>query len=186
MAPALLNKLLVCRGRAGRIVEVEAYAGREDPASHAAHGPTARNATMFGPPGHLYVYRSYGIHWCANVVTGDEGVGAAILLRALVPVAGIDDMWGERPTARRPHDLCRGPGCLTRALGVTGADDGSDLVTADRGIAVVDDGTPPPAHPGVGPRIGVTRAVDRPWRWWVADQRAVSGPRLTPTVGVLE
>jgi DNA-3-methyladenine glycosylase len=170
----------------GRIVEVEAYAGGEDPASHAFRGPTARNATMFGPPGHLYVYRSYGVHWCANAVCGDEGLGVAVLLRALAPVAGLHAMRAARPTAQRERDLCRGPGRLAQALGITGDDDGADLVTGERGLVVADDGTPSPATPGVSGRIGVTRAVDRPWRWFVPDEPCVSGRRLTPRRSVLQ
>lgn len=184
VAPALLNKLLVLDGRSGRIVEVEAYAGAADPASHAYRGRTARNATMFGPAGHLYVYLSYGMHWCANAVCGEEGVGVAVLLRALVPSTGLDNMRARRVAARRDRDLCRGPGRLTQALGITGAHDGADLVTGEQGVVVLDDGVPPPALPGTSTRIGVTRAADRPWRWFVRGEHCVSGPRLTggPTV----
>ncbi|MGH9154296.1 MAG: DNA-3-methyladenine glycosylase [Acidimicrobiales bacterium] len=181
-ARCLLNKLLVRDGRAGRIVEVEAYAGDEDPASHAFGGLTTRNATMFGPPGHLYVYRSYGIHWCANAVFGPESVAMAVLLRALVPVSGLAPMRAARPAARSDRDLCRGPGRLTQALGITGADDGADLVTGDRGVAIVDDGTPSPELPGVSARVGITRALDRPWRWYVTAEACVSGPRRTGPV----
>ncbi|MEO6121024.1 MAG: DNA-3-methyladenine glycosylase [Acidimicrobiales bacterium] len=185
-APALLNKVLACRGRVGRIVEVEAYAGAEDPASHAFGGRTTRNATMFGPPGHLYVYRSYGIHWCANAVFGDEGTAMAVLLRALAAVDGVEAMRVARPAAQRDRDLCRGPGRLAQALGITGEDDGADLVGGDRGITILDDTVAPPTVPGVSCRIGITRAVDRPWRWFVAGEPGVSAPRLTKRRPVLE
>jgi DNA-3-methyladenine glycosylase len=107
VAPELLNKLLVHGTRSARIVEVEAYAGAEDPGSHAFRGRTRRNATMFGPPGRLYVYFSYGMHWCANAVCGEVGEGTAVLLRAAAPVTGLDEMWRARPPA--PQRARRGP-----------------------------------------------------------------------------
>lgn len=168
VAPELLGKLLVCRGRTGRIVEVEAYAGAEDPGSHAYRGRTRRNATMFGPPGHLYVYFTYGMHWCANAVCGDEGEATAVLLRALGPLDGLEAMRAARPEARRDRELCAGPARLCRALGIDRADDGADLVAGDRGILVLDDGTPPPAAPGQSTRIGLSAGVEHPWRWFVA------------------
>jgi DNA-3-methyladenine glycosylase len=177
VAGDLLNKVLVVAdGRAGRVVEVEAYAGAQDAASHAYRGPTARNATMFGPPGHLYVYFSYGVHWCANAVCGDAGAGLAVLFRALAPVAGLEAM--RRARGPRPdRDLARGPGRLTQALGLGGPHDGADLVGGDRGVWVVDDGTAPPARPGCGPRVGLTKAVAQPWRFWVPGDPNVSGRR---------
>lgn len=175
VAPELLNKILVrSDGRAGRLVEVEAYAGREDPAAHSYRGPTARNATMFGPPGHLYVYFTYGIHWAGNAVCGEVGEGAGVLLRAMEPLAGLDAMRALRPAARRDRDLASGPGKLAQAMGLDRGFDGADLVTGDRGILIVDDGTPPPAEPRVGPRIGISRAVELPWRWHVAGHPHVS------------
>jgi DNA-3-methyladenine glycosylase len=176
VAPDLLNKLLVRGNRAGRIVEAEAYVGGIDPAAHAYRGKTARNATMFGPPGHLYVYFSYGMHWCCNPVCGDEDEGVAVLLRALAPVRGIDEMRTVRPAAKRERDLCNGPARLTQALGITGVDDGADLVKGDRGITIVDDGVPPPADPVCTPRIGITKAADEPWRWYVPGNENVSRP----------
>jgi DNA-3-methyladenine glycosylase len=180
VAPLLLNKLLVRGDVAGRIVEVEAYRGAEDPASHAYRGPTRRNTTMFGPPGHLYVYFSYGVHWCANAVCGPEGTAHAVLLRALAPVAGVEQMCARRPGARRPQDLCSGPGKLCQALDVGRDHDGADLVSGEGGVRVVTDGDAPPARPGRGPRVGISVATDHRWRWWVRGDPNVSrggGPR---------
>lgn len=177
VAPALLNKLVVVGERAGRIVEVEAYGGAGDPASHAFRGPTARNATMFGPPGHLYVYRSYGLHWCANVVCGPEGEASAVLLRGLTPVAGIAAMAAARgPAARSERDLCSGPGKLCQALGIDGGLDGADLVSGAAGVTVVEDGRPPPACPGIGGRIGLSVATESPWRFYVPGAVGLSRP----------
>ena len=178
VAPDLLNKVLVAPdGRAGRIVEVEAYRGADDPGSHGFRGPTKRNATMFGPPGHLYVYFTYGMHWCANVVVETDGVAAAVLLRALTPLAGLDAMYAARgPAARRDRDLCSGPAKLTQALGIDGAVDGADLITADQGVTIVDDGTPPPQAPAVTTRIGLTNGADLPWRFHVPAVADVSRP----------
>ena len=164
VGPSLLNKVLAVRGatdwRWVRITEVEAYASF-DPASHSFRGPTPRSAVMFGPPGHLYVYFSYGVHWCANIVTGARGSGQAVLLRAGTPLGGI-------PSDGRSRPVCGGPALLARALGLTGADTGRGLgVTSGRCVAVLDDGTAPGAAI-VGPRVGITKGVDVPWRWRVA------------------
>ena len=167
MAVDLLGKLLVVERSgivtAGRIVETEAYTA-DDPASHSFGGRTPRNAAMFGPAGRLYVYRSYGIHWCANVVTGEDGDGQAVLVRALTPVAGIEAMRARRP-GRSDRELADGPGKLCAALAVTGADDGANLTVEASPIRLVDDGTPPPHAVVIGPRIGITKAIDVPWRF---------------------
>ena len=170
VAPELLNKVLVAPdGRAGRIVEVEAYRGADDLGSHGHRGRTRRNATMFGPPGQLYVYFTYGMHWCANVVAETDGVAAAVLLRALTPLEGLDAMYAARgPVARRDRDLCSGPAKLTQALGIDSAFDGANLVIGDRGVTVLDDGQPPPTDPAVSTRIGLTAGADLPWRFCVA------------------
>jgi len=172
VAPELLNKVLELGPCRGRIVEVEAYAGPLDPASHAYRGRTPRNGVMFGPPGHLYVYFSYGLHQCANAVTGDVGEGQAVLLRAVEPIAGLEEMWARRVRARRAIDLGNGPGKLTEALGIGQVHDGADLVRGP--VRILDDGTEPPAVPGVSVRVGISRAVDRPWRWFVAGNPNVS------------
>lgn len=175
VAVDLLNKVLVTDGRRGRIVETEAYLAREDPAAHSYRGPTARNATMWGPPGHLYVYFSYGMHWCANASCGE---GRAVLLRALAPLEGIEVMHLARAKARPARDLTNGPARLTQAMGIVGSDDGADLVTGDQGIAIVDDGTPPPDAPVVTTRIGITKAAGEPWRFYVPGEPNVSRPLL--------
>lgn len=177
VAPQLLNKVLVHGPASGRIVEVEAYAGAQDPGSHAFRGRTARNATMFGGAGLLYVYLSYGVHWCANAVCGEEGEGLAVLLRALAPLTGLDAMRTARGPAVRDRHLTSGPGRLCQALAITKAHDGADLVTGDRGPTIVDDGTPPPRAPGNSCRIGLTAGADRPWRWYVAGEVNLSRSR---------
>jgi DNA-3-methyladenine glycosylase len=177
VAPELLNKVVVRGPRAGRIVEVEAYCGPIDPGSHAYRGRTARNATMFGSPGRLYVYFTYGMHWCANAVCGDEGEGVAVLIRALAPLRGLDEMRDARgPAAKRDRDLCSGPAKLCQAFGLDREFDGADLVTADRGITIVDDGHAPPAAPGNSERIGLTNGAEHPWRWFVVGDPNVSRP----------
>ncbi len=158
-APALIGWTLLVGGVGGRIVELEAYE-ESDPASHSFGGPRGRNVVMFGPPGRLYVYRSYGLHWCANIVCEPEGHGAAVLLRALEPTHGLEAM-----RARRGLDdmrlLCAGPGRLTQALGITGADNGADLSGPPFEL------TPPATSVAVErtTRIGISRAVEQPWRY---------------------
>jgi DNA-3-methyladenine glycosylase len=175
VAPQLLNKVLAAAdGRSGRIVETEAYCGAFDAAAHAFRGKTARNATMFGPAGHLYVYFTYGMHWCCNPVCGEEGEGGAVLLRALAPVTGLEAMRAARPACRSDRDLCRGPARLCQALGIGGAHDGIDLTAGADGFVIVDDGIAPPSDPAVATRIGISRAADEPWRWYVRGDPHVS------------
>jgi DNA-3-methyladenine glycosylase len=162
VAPDLLNKVLVVGACAGRIVEVEAYRS-DDPASHSFRGRTPRNAAMFGRPGHLYVYFTYGMHHCANVVTGSEHDGQAVLLRAVVPCAGIEVMRSRRGP-RPDRELADGPGKLCQAFGIDGSHDGVDLCRS-AGVLIVDDGTPPPLDPLVGARVGIRHGRDQPWRW---------------------
>jgi len=177
VAADLLNKLVVVTvdgvTASGRITETEAYL-RDDPASHTFNGETIRNATMFGAAGHLYVYLSYGIHQCANVVTGTAGDGQAVLLRAVDPVAGIKAMVQRR--GRSGRDLSNGPGKLCQALGISSAHNGVDLLDACStvlgGVSIADDGVPPPRRPLVGPRIGITKAVATPWRFRVPSRPA--------------
>jgi len=174
VAPDLVGCRLLVDGVGGTVVEVEAY-DHEDPASHGFRGRTERNRSMFGPPGHAYVYRSYGIHWCLNLVCEAEGVASAVLVRALEPSHDLERMRARRGT-EDPRLLCSGPGRLCQALGVTGAHDGMPV---DR---------PPfalfPAAGKVdivaGPRVGITAAADLPWRYGLADSRFVSRRFVTP------
>lgn len=177
VAPELLNLVLRSGELAGRIVEVEAYHAKDDAASHAFRGPTPRNASMFGPPGHLYVYFTYGMHFCANVVCSKEGEASAVLLRALRPLSGLELMRARRGGTRRDEQLCAGPARLCQALGLTRANDGEDLTTAE-GLALYNDGTPPPPRAQVSTRIGLSKrsgeALYYPWRFSVPDDPNVS------------
>ena len=164
VAPELLNKVLVVGDCRGRITEVEAYGGADDAASHAFRGRTPRNAVMFGHPGHLYVYFTYGMHHCANVVTGSEGRAEAVLLRGVTPLVGVGAMTERRPAARRVADLANGPGKLCAAFGLDLTSNGHDLCSYCD-IWVGDDGVEPDPSPFVGPRVGISKAVDVPWRW---------------------
>lgn len=179
MVPAARG-LLGCRLRAGgvtvRLTEVEAYGGvGADPASHAHRGPTPRNAVMFGPPGHLYVYFTYGMHWCANVVCGPPGEAAAVLLRAGEVTAGLEVARQRRATARAIRDLARGPARLTSAMAITARDNGRYLL--DEGpVALLPAETPvPDAAIAHGPRVGVASGQATPWRLWL-----VGEPTVTP------
>lgn len=168
VARALVGTTLLVDGVGGVVVETEAY-DQSDPASHTYRGLTARNASMFGPPGHAYVYRSYGIHWCLNTVCMPEGHGAGVLIRALEPVHGIEQMRERRGLADL-RSLCSGPGRVCQALGVTRAHDGRflgappfELRKKRRGVAVA-----------TGVRIGLTRAVEQPWRFGLAGSAFLS------------
>lgn len=159
VAHDLIGMTLLVDGVGGPVVETEAYE-REDPASHSFRGRTVRNASMFGPVGHAYVYRSYGIHWCLNVVCGAETSGSAVLIRALEPVLGVDLM-RERRHVSDTRQLCRGPGRLCQALGITGAMDGKAL---DKPPFTIE-GRSRVVEIVAGPRIGITRGVETPWRF---------------------
>ena len=160
-----------------RLVEVEAYDGASDPASHAYRGPTRRNEVMFGPPGRLYVYFSYGAHWAANVVCGPDGAASGVLLRAGEVVAGVEIARGRRGRAAE-RDLARGPGRLTQALGLTSQHRGADVL--GRGPVRLAPATVRPPHILQGPRVGVSLEADRPWRFWIAGDRFVSAYRRSP------
>jgi DNA-3-methyladenine glycosylase len=170
VAPDLIGVELLVDDVGGRIVEVEAY-DQEDPASHGFRGRTARNTSMFGPPGRAYVYRSYGVHWCLNLVCGPEGVPEAVLIRALEPTAGVATM-RRRRGASSVHALCSGPGKLCQALGITAEHDGLAL---DRPpFRFEPRGEAPPI--ATGPRIGITQATELSWRYGLADSKFLSRP----------
>lgn len=158
-----------------RITEVEAYEGGFDPASHAFRGPTRRNAVMYGEPGHLYCYFVYGMHWCANVVCGQAGTAAAVLLRAAEIVAGEQHARARTRTGMPAAKLASGPARLARSLGMTGALTGLDLLAADSAIQLTE--LAPPAEFRSGPRVGVAAAAEHPWRFWLPDDPTVSAYR---------
>jgi DNA-3-methyladenine glycosylase len=168
VAPDLIGVTLLLEGVGGPIVEVEAY-DHEDPAAHSYRGRTDRNASMFGPPGHAYVYRSYGIHWCLNFVCDQEGSASAVLIRALEPRFGIDTMRARRELDD-PRLLCAGPGRLCQALGISRAHDGLALDRAPFELR------PREEEPklAVGPRVGITKAAEQQWRYGLAGSRFLS------------
>jgi DNA-3-methyladenine glycosylase len=181
-AHRLLGATLTGRGVRATVVEVEAYGGvRDGPwpdaSAHSFRGLNARNAVMFGPPGYLYTYRSHGIHICANVSCGPDGVAAAVLLRAAAIEAGLDVAQGRRGTAVRTVALARGPANLCSAVGITMADNGIDLFDPKSPVRL----TLGEAHDAVsGPRVGISQAADRPWRLWLAGRPEVSAYRRSP------
>lgn len=177
VAPRLLNSVLAHDSPEGRvavrITEVEAYGGADDPGSHAYRGRTARNDSMFGRPGHLYVYFTYGMHCCANIVTGDEGAAGAVLLRAGEIIEGLD-LARSRRGRGSDRDLARGPARLCEALGLSLSDDGADLFT---GSLMLQPAPGPPPVIMTGPRVGLRGAAERPWRFWIDGDPTVSSYR---------
>ena len=170
VAPDLIGATLLFKGVGGVIVEVEAY-HHTDPAAHSFRGPTERNSVMFGPPGYAYVYRSYGVHWCLNFVCEPQGSASAVLIRALAPTQGLPAMRRRRGVANE-HLLCAGPGRLCRALGITGAQYALALDEPPFEIrARTQD-----VDVAIGPRIGLTKAVEQPWRYGLKGSRFVSKP----------
>jgi DNA-3-methyladenine glycosylase len=175
VAPDLIGATLLFGGVGGRLVEVEAY-HHTDPAAHSFHGPTPRNVVMFGPPGYAYVYRSYGIHWCLNLVCEPKGSASAVLIRAIEPTVGLLRMRRRRGVSD-VRLLCSGPGRVCQALGITRADNGLvldeppfELLARTGDVEVV-----------AGPRIGLTKAVEKPWRYGLKDSRFLSKPFKTAT-----
>ena len=185
VAPSLLGCRVASDDPDGRVVvelsEVEAYDGESDPASHAFRGPTARNSVMFGPAGRLYVYFTYGMHWCANVVTGPEGKASAVLLRAGRVVEGEELARERRGPRVSTRSLARGPACLTQALGVSREHNGVDLLSGGR--LRLEEATVGPRRIVVGPRVGIRAAADVPWRFWVDGDDTVSAYRRSPSAG---
>lgn len=178
----LLGATLTGRGVTATIVEVEAYGGTPDgpwpdAAAHSYRGVTARNAVMFGPSGRLYTYLSHGIHVCANVVCGPDGIAAAVLLRAAVIETGCDIAHSRRGAAIRTRALARGPGNLCSATGIAMADNGIDLFDSDSPIRLTLNDAPEATS---GPRVGVSQAADRPWRLWLPGRTEVSAYRRSP------
>jgi DNA-3-methyladenine glycosylase len=175
VAPTLLGSVLRHETADGvvavRLTEVEAYAGADDPGSHAYRGPTRRNEVMFGPAGHLYVYFTYGMHYCCNVVVGVEGTAAAVLLRAGQVVEGAAIAQGRRPKSTE-RDLARGPARLCRALGIDREHNGTDLSTGPLTLQLAE--PPAPELVRSGPRVGLREAADHPWRFWLEGEPSVS------------
>jgi DNA-3-methyladenine glycosylase len=176
VAPELLGAVLVHDPVAVRLTEVEAYDGPDDPASHAYRGMTRRNAVMFGGPGLLYVYFTYGMHYCANLVCGPAGRPSAVLLRAGEVVSGLDTVRQRRPGVAADAAPARGPANLVRALGLGPQDNGRD-VCSDATLRVHGPATLPVGPMRCGPRVGVGLAADRAWRFWLADESSVSAYR---------
>jgi len=170
IAPLLLGATLRHGDVACRITEVEAYDGANDPGSHAYRGRTPRNAVMFGPAGHLYVYFTYGMHWCANVVCGPEGRASAVLLRAGEITEGLEVARGRRQSARTDRDLARGPARLCQALSIARDENGHELTAPPLTLHP----SPPADEFRTGPRVGLREAAERPWRFWLPGEPTVS------------
>ncbi|MER6722916.1 DNA-3-methyladenine glycosylase [Streptomyces halstedii] len=183
VAPKLLGSILTCKTAEGTvsiaITETEAYSGTADPASHAYRGRTPRNAVMFGPAGHLYVYRSHGLHWCANVVTGTDGIASAVLIRAGRVIEGVDLARKRRGVRVETPRLARGPGNFCQALGITAEHNGADLLTGTS-VMLSEGESVPTALIQVGPRVGVSKAHDWQHRFYLAGDPTVSAYRLSP------
>ena len=177
MAPGLLGAWLSHEDVTIRITEVEAYEGSQDPASHAHGGPTDRNRVMFGPSGHLYCYLSYGVHTCVNVTVDADGAPGAVLLRGGEVISGMEQA-RQRGSRRTDRDLARGPGRLGQVLGLSLAHDGTDLRDGAVRLTIAEDA--PLLSIRSGPRVGVSRAAERPWRFWIADDPTVSVYRRSP------
>ena len=178
MASALLGSLLVHGEVAVRLTEVEAYAGESDPGSHAFRGRTPRTEVMFGRAGLVYVYFSYGMHWCANVVAGPDGTASAVLLRAGAVVAGLDVARARRPAAVTDRDLARGPARLCMALGIDGSNGGADVLDPRSPLRLEPGERVEPQRVRTGPRVGVAGlGAPTPWRYWVDGEPTVSAYR---------
>lgn len=179
VARELLNKVLRVGKCSVRIVETEAYRGSDDPASHSYRGETLRNAVMFGPPGYLYVYFTYGMHYCANVVCFEDGIAQAVLLRAGEPIDGLALMRKRRGLRiANDRNLCNGPAKLAQALGIVRAHNGISLLSGKVGI--YDDGIAPPKRPSRSARVGIREATDKQWRFYVPNNPYVSKPPRSP------
>lgn len=183
VAPKLLGSALTCKTPEGTvsiaITETEAYSGAADPASHAYRGRTPRNAVMFGPAGHLYVYRSHGLHWCANIVTGTDGIASAVLIRAGRVIEGEALARKRRGEGVESPRLARGPGNFCRALGITAEHNGTDLL-AETAVVLCEGEPVPAALIKAGPRVGVSKAHDWQHRFYLAGDPTVSAYRLSP------
>jgi DNA-3-methyladenine glycosylase len=172
VARELLGKTLELEGVSGRIVETEAYLGEDDGAAHSARGITPRTRIIFGPPGHAYVYFIYGMYDCLNIVCEPEGIAGCVLIRALEPLAGLEEMRERRPAARRNEDLANGPGKLTRALGIKISHNGVDLTKGP--ITIHPSEQPERFEIAISPRIGITKSADLPLRFFIKDNPCVS------------
>jgi DNA-3-methyladenine glycosylase len=178
VARDLLGRVFVHGEVAVRLTEVEAYLGQgADPASHSHRGRTPRTAVMFGPPGHAYVYFTYGMHWCANVVCCADGLAGGVLLRAGSVIEGLEEARSRRPAARKDQELARGPARLASALGVTGAQNGVDVCDPASDLRVLAGSPVPDEDVRTGPRVGVAAGAESAFRWWIDGEPSVSAYR---------